>query len=201
MACACVILAGGAATRMGGGDKPLLTAGRSTLLARLLARLAGEDMKLAINARGDAPRFAAYGLPVLPDEVAGAGPLAGVLAAMEWAAGLGCAWVLTVPGDTPFVPRGLAGALAPGPAVAVSGGRRHHLVALWPIAARGALRARLGTIGPDAPRRAYGVRAFAETLGMRDVSFSDRPFDPFLNVNTPEELVLAHRLAEAEDGG
>lgn len=201
MGCAGVVLAGGAATRMGGGDKPLLTAGRLTLLARLLARLAGEDMKLAINARGDEGRFAAYGLPVLPDGIEGAGPLAGVLAAMDWAAGLECAWVLTVPGDTPFVPRGLAAALAPGPSVAVSGGRRHHLVALWPVAARGALRARLEAIGPGAPRAAFGVRAFAETVGMREVVFPDRPFDPFLNVNTPEDLVVARAVAEGEDGG
>ncbi|WP_264812285.1 NTP transferase domain-containing protein, partial [Gluconacetobacter sacchari] len=116
-----VVLAGGAATRMGGGDKPLLTAGRMTLLARLLMRLAADGMTLAISARGDGGRFAAYGLPVLPDPVEGAGPLAGVLAAMDWAAGLGRPWVLTVPGDTPFVPRGLAAALAPGPAVAASG--------------------------------------------------------------------------------
>ncbi|WP_343065387.1 NTP transferase domain-containing protein [Gluconacetobacter sacchari] len=194
-----VVLAGGAATRMGGGDKPLLTAGRMTLLARLLMRLAADGMTLAISARGDGGRFAAYGLPVLPDPVEGAGPLAGVLAAMDWAAGLGRPWVLTVPGDTPFVPRGLAAALAPGPAVAVSGGRRHHLVAVWPVAARDALRARLGAVGPDAPRRAYGVRAFAETLDMREVAFADRPVDPFLNVNTPEDLEVARGIAEGED--
>ncbi|MBB2205570.1 NTP transferase domain-containing protein [Gluconacetobacter takamatsuzukensis] len=200
MACACVVLAGGAATRMGGGDKPLLTAGRATLLARLLERLAGEGRPLAINARGDAGRFAAYGLPVLPDEIEGAGPLAGVLAAMDWAAGLGRAEVLTVPGDTPFVPRGLAAMLAPAAAVAVSGGRRHHLVALWPVAARAALRERLRAIGPDAPRAAFGVRAFAETIGVREVVFADAPFDPFLNVNTPEDLEVARRIAEGEDG-
>lgn len=199
MDCAGVVLAGGAATRMGGGDKPLVIAGRLTLLARLLERLAGTAMPLAINARGDAERFAAYGLPVLPDEVEGAGPLAGVLAAMDWAAGLGRGWVLTVPGDTPFVPRGLAAALAPGPSVAVSAGRRHHLVALWPVVARAALRARLLEMAPGAPRAAFGVRAFAETIGMRDVVFADRPFDPFLNVNTPEDLGLAREIAERED--
>ncbi|MBB2158266.1 NTP transferase domain-containing protein, partial [Gluconacetobacter diazotrophicus] len=127
---ACVILAGGAATRMGGGDKPLLLAGGRTLLGRLLDRLAGAGVPMAINTRGDTARFAAFGLPVLPDDTAdgvpdgGAGPLAGVLAAMDWAAGLGCDAVLTVPGDTPFVPRDLLAALAPAPAVALSGGRR-----------------------------------------------------------------------------
>ncbi|WP_323989754.1 MULTISPECIES: molybdenum cofactor guanylyltransferase [Nguyenibacter] len=192
---AVVILAGGLATRMGGGDKPLLRAGGRSLLAHLLDRLGGAGGPLAINARGDAARFAAFGLPVLPDGPVGTGPLAGVLAAMDWAAGLGCDAVLTVPGDTPFVPRDLPAALAPAPAVAVSAGRRHHLVALWPVAARDALRARLAALPPDGPRAAFGVRAFAVTIGMRDVDFSARPFDPFHNVNTPADLAEADRLA------
>ncbi|CAP54110.1 NTP transferase domain-containing protein [Gluconacetobacter diazotrophicus] len=202
---ACVILAGGAATRMGGGDKPLLLAGGRTLLGRLLDRLAGAGVPMAINTRGDTARFAAFGLPVLPDDTAdgvpdgGAGPLAGVLAAMDWAAGLGCDAVLTVPGDTPFVPRDLLAALAPAPAVALSGGRRHHLVALWPVAARAALRARLAATPAGAPRAAFGVRAFAETIGMREVTFPDQPFDPFFNVNTPEDLAAARRIAATQD--
>ncbi|ACI51992.1 molybdopterin-guanine dinucleotide biosynthesis protein A [Gluconacetobacter diazotrophicus PA1 5] len=202
---ACVILAGGAATRMGGGDKPLLLAGGRTLLGRLLDRLAGAGVPMAINTRGDAARFAAFGLPVLPDDTAdgvpdgGAGPLAGVLAAMDWAAGLGCDAVLTVPGDTPFVPRDLLAALASAPAVALSGGRRHHLVALWPVAARAALRARLAATPAGAPRAAFGVRAFAETIGMREVTFPDQPFDPFFNVNTPEDLAAARRIAATQD--
>jgi molybdenum cofactor guanylyltransferase len=204
---AAVILAGGMATRMGGGDKPLRLAGGQTLLGRLLDRLAGAGVPTAINARGDAARFAVFGLPVLPDVVptgardatadggAGPGPLAGVLAAMDWAAGLACDAVLTVPGDTPFVPRTLLAALAPAPSVALSGGRRHHLVALWPVAARTALRARLASTPRDAPRMAFGVRAFAVTIGMRDVAFPDQPFDPFHNVNTPDDLATAERFA------
>ncbi|GBQ83978.1 molybdopterin-guanine dinucleotide biosynthesis protein A [Gluconacetobacter johannae DSM 13595] len=190
-----VILAGGEARRMGGGDKPLLRVGGQSLLGHVLDRLGGHGRPLAINARGDAARFGSFGLPVLPDGPLGAGPLAGVLAAMDWAAGLGCDAVLTVPGDTPFIPRDLPVALAPGPAVAMSGGRRHHLVALWPVAARTALRARLAATGPDAPRAAFGVRAFAETIGMRDVAFADLPVDPFFNVNSPADLVEAARLA------
>lgn len=190
-----VVLAGGEARRMGGGDKPLLRAGGRSLLDHVLDRLGPHGRPLAINARGDAGRFGPFGLPVLPDDLPGAGPLAGVLAAMDWAAGLGCDAVLTVPGDTPFIPRDLPVMLAPAPAVAMSGDRRHHLVALWPVAARAALRDRLAATGPDAPRAAFGVRAFAATIGMRDVVFSNRPFDPFFNVNSPADLAEADRLA------
>ncbi|GBQ31054.1 molybdopterin-guanine dinucleotide biosynthesis protein A [Gluconacetobacter azotocaptans DSM 13594] len=180
---------------MGGGDKPLLRVAGRSLLGRVLDRLGGHGRPLAINTRGDAVRFESFGLSVLPDGPLGAGPLAGVLAAMDWAAGLDCDAVLTVPGDTPFIPRDLPMALAPAPAVAVSGGRRHHLVALWPVAARTALRDRLAATGGNAPRAAFGVRAFAETIGMRDVAFPEQTVDPFFNVNSPADLAEAARLA------
>jgi molybdopterin-guanine dinucleotide biosynthesis protein A len=174
-----LILAGGQARRMGGGDKPLcLLAGR-TLLAHLIATLVPDHPHLAISANGDPNRFA-LPYPVLPDPFPGHGPLAGVLAGLEWATALGATTLLTVPGDTPLVPPGLAAALAPAPSVAETAGRRHHLVALWPVAAAPALRAWLFQPG------SRSVRAFAETLAMRPVPF---PGDPFANVNTPADLV------------
>src|SRR5579875_3676841 len=116
---AALVLAGGGARRMGGGDKPLLRIGGATLLERLLAVLGVETARIAISANGDPARFAATGFPVLPDRAfAGEGPLAGLLAGLDWAAGQGADTLLTVPGDTPFIPSGLAAALSPAPACA-----------------------------------------------------------------------------------
>ena len=125
---------------------------------------------------------------MLPDPIPGQGPLGGVLAGLEWAATLGAISLLTVPGDTPLIPPGLAVALAPAPAVAESGDRRHHLVALWPVAAGPALRAWLETPGPRS------VRAFADTLAMRPVRFAG---DPFANVNTPADLTALEARVQA----
>ena len=132
-------------------------------------------------------------LPVLPDGAfAGQGPLAGLLAGLDWAAALGADALLTVPGDTPFIPPGLAAALAPPPACAAGNGRVHHLVALWPITCRDSLRQLLAAKG----RR--DVAHFAGAIGMRRVDFAVAKWDPFLNVNTPEDLALARAIAEAE---
>ena len=173
---------------MGGGDKPLLILGGQTLLARILATLGRDHRHIALSANGNPARFG-LALPILPDPIAGQGPLGGVLAGLEWAAGIGAPALLTVPGDTPLIPPGLAAALGPVPAVAESEGRRHHLVALWPTGCAPALRAWLGAPGPRS------VRAFAETLGMRPVAFAG---DPFANVNTTADLAaLEARLSRA----
>jgi len=161
------------------------------MLELVLEVLAIEAEAVAISANGDPSRFAAFGRPVLPDgEFAGSGPLAGVLAGLDWAAGLGAEALLTVPGDTPFVRAGLAAALSPAPACAESSGTRHYLVALWPVAVRSALRSMLSAGGPRA------VGRFASEIGMRPVVFQTLPCDPFLNVNTPEELGAARAVAE-----
>jgi molybdopterin-guanine dinucleotide biosynthesis protein A len=172
----CLILAGGEARRMGGGDKTLRLLAGQTLLARIITALA--PAPIAISANGDPARFATT-LPVLPDGMPGQGPLSGVLAGLDWAASLGADTLLTVPGDTPLIPPGLAALLAPAPSVAESGGRVHHLVALWPVSAADPLRNWLAKPG------SRSVRAFAETLGMRRVAFSA---DPFANINTPTDL-------------
>ncbi|MBS0559351.1 MAG: molybdenum cofactor guanylyltransferase [Proteobacteria bacterium] len=189
-----VILAGGEARRMGGGDKPLLDLGGRPMLARILDTLEADLPDIAISANGDPARFAPFGHPVLNDgEFAGEGPLAGVLAGMDWAAALGCAAVLTVPGDAPFVPRGLPALLAPPPACILHGGQVQHLVALWPVLERGSLRALLST---TSERR---VAAFATRIGMRHVASGGGGADPFVNVNTPHDLALARQRAEEGD--
>ncbi len=183
-----LVLAGGDARRMGGGDKPLLDIGGQAMLARVIAALALDD--IAISANGDPARFAAFGRPVLADgPFAGQGPLAGVLAGLDWAVRIGAGALLTVPGDTPFIPPGLANSLAPPPACAVSRGRVHSLVALWPVTCRETLRAHLSVPGQR------GVYNFTAHIGMRRVDFFAQKWDPFHNVNTPEELAMARAHA------
>jgi molybdopterin-guanine dinucleotide biosynthesis protein A len=169
------------------------------MLARILETLAADLANIAISANGDPARFAAFGRPVLSDGAhRGEGPLAGILAGLDWAAGLGCTALLSVPGDTPFIPRGLPAALSPAPCCAASGGRTHHLVATWPVAAREGLRALLDVPGPRS------VARFAATLGMRSREFGTGQIYGFTNVNTRDDLIVARRLAEdthGADGG
>jgi molybdopterin-guanine dinucleotide biosynthesis protein A len=184
-----VVLAGGLARRMGGGDKPLRALGGRPMLDHVLARLAPQCASLALNANGDPARFAAWGLPVWPDPLEGhPGPLAGILAALENAA---LPFVVTVPGDTPFLPedlvarlhaaRGAAGAAI---ACAASGGHTHPPVALWPRALAADLRAAL-----LAGERK--IDRWTARHGVATAEWPSAPVDPFFNANTPEELAEA----------
>lgn len=196
-----VILAGGRARRMGGGDKGLLEIAGRSLIARVAERLGPDCAPLALNANGDPARFAACGLPVLPDSLPGGvdahpGPLGGVLAAMTWAAGLGAASVVTAPADTPFLPLDLVARLRiaaqpSGLAVAATrsteGLRPQPIAALWPVELRDTLGAAL-----QAGERT--VMRWAEAQGAVHAVF-DEP-DAFFNVNTPQDLDAARdRLA------
>jgi molybdopterin-guanine dinucleotide biosynthesis protein A len=161
------------------------------MLQHIVGALRDDVMELAISANGDPGRFAGFGLPVLGDgKFDGQGPLAGVLAGLDWAIGLKAAALLTVPGDTPLIPRGLVGVLAPAPSCAASNNRPHYLVALWPISAREPLRRLLASPG----RR--DVARFAREIGMRQVEFPTAKWDPFLNVNTPEDLAAVRAIVE-----
>jgi molybdenum cofactor guanylyltransferase len=175
---------------MGGVDKPLLPLGGGTVLDALLQRLAPQVGSLAISANGDPARYAGFGLLVLADDVPDQGPLGGVARGLAWAAGLGASALLTVPGDTPFIPEDLVARLSSAPAWAASGGAVHPLVALWPVAAGPALAAWL------AEGHTRRVRAFGEAVGMRTVAFDDQP-DPFCNINTPADLLAAQSRAAA----
>jgi molybdopterin-guanine dinucleotide biosynthesis protein A len=171
---------------MGGADKALLDLAGRPLLGSLAAALWPEVAALAISANGDPDRFASFGLPVLADgALAGEGPLAGLLAGLDWAAMLGAEALLTVPGDTPFLPPGLAARLAPAPAWARRAGRLHPLVALWPIACAEALAGML------AASHGRAVRDFGARIGMRPVDFSPDGEDPFFNINTEADLAAA----------
>jgi molybdopterin-guanine dinucleotide biosynthesis protein A len=195
-----VVLAGGLARRMGGGDKPLRTIGGKPLLDHLLARLRPQVAAVALNANGDPARFAGYGLPVVPDGLPGfPGPLAGILAALDHAATAhpGLPWVVSVTGDAPFIPSDLVERLhaareAAGLplACARSGEHTHPPIGLWPVWLREELRAAL--LGGERKIDRWTARH-----GCVEAEWATQPFDPFFNANAPEDLAFAEQLLQA----
>ena len=193
-----VLLAGGLSRRMGGRDKMLLSIGGETILARVVARLSAQTARLLLNANGDPARFAAYGLPVVPDSVPGhAGPLAGVLTGMEWAAANApeCSWVVTAPTDAPFLPgdlvvRMMAAVEEQGAdmACAASGGRAHPVCGLWPVRLATDLRRAMTEEG------VRKVDVWTARYRLATVDWPAEPVDPFFNANRPEDLAEAERL-------
>jgi len=194
-----LVLAGGLARRMGGGDKVRIRIGGRTILERVLTRLRPQCSAIILNANGDRGRFADTGLPVVADGVPGfVGPLAGILAGLDWAAAHApdVADVLSVPGDCPFLPADLAAHLeaarqATGRplACARSGDWRHPVVALWPVALRADLRKALVEEG------LHKIEAFTARYGVALAEWASTPIDPFFNVNAPEDAAAAERIA------
>lgn len=193
-----LVLAGGLARRMGGGDKGLTPIGGVPILDRVLARLTPACAQVILNANGDPARYAWYGLPVVADGVPDfAGPLAGVLAGLDWAAQQrsDLAWVATAPVDCPFLPRDLvarlhAARVAAGKplACARSGEWRHPVVGLWPVALREDLRGALSSEG------VHKIETWTARHGVALAEWPAVPIDPFFNVNTPEDVAKAERL-------
>ncbi|PWJ22015.1 molybdenum cofactor guanylyltransferase MobA [Jannaschia seohaensis] len=191
-----VILAGGRATRMGGGDKGRLEVGGCALIEHVIARLGPQVDALALNANGDPARWADLGLPVIADaDDARAGPLAGVLAGLDWAAGAGAEAIVTAAADTPFLPRDLVERLvaAAGPSGLALAATREEgrfwpqpTFGLWPVALRDDLRAAL----------ADGTRKVLHWTDRHEAGLAvwGDPA-PFFNVNTPEDLARAEALA------
>lgn len=200
-----VLLAGGQARRMGGGDKCLRPLGGRPILARIIPRAAPQVAALLLNANGDPRRFAGFGLPVMADPIAGfAGPLAGVLAGMAWARANRpeCPWIATIATDTPFFPvdlvvRLLAVAEAESAelACATSGGRAHPVFGLWPVRLADELQAAM--VG-EAIRK---VDVWTARYRLAEVDFPVETIDPFFNTNRPGDLAEAERLlGELERG-
>jgi molybdopterin-guanine dinucleotide biosynthesis protein A len=193
-----LLLAGGLSRRMGGGDKSLRLLDGRPLLAWAIERLAGQVAALVVNANGDPERFASFGLPVVADSVPDfAGPLAGVLAGLDWAAAThaDCDYVASVATDAPFLPRDLVARLLEARreagadlACAASGGRAHPVFALWPVRLRADLRQ---AVVEEGIRK---VDTWTARHRLVTVPFADQPVDPFFNLNRPEDLDTATRL-------
>jgi molybdopterin-guanine dinucleotide biosynthesis protein A len=193
-----LVLAGGQARRMGGGDKAALVVGGKTILARVLARLAPHCASVLLNANGDPARFSRYGLGVVADGIPDfAGPLAGILAGLDWAAKKAptIEWVASAPGDCPFLPHDLVPRLHAARiaerkplACARSGEWRHPVAGLWPVMLREDLRRALAD-------GLHKIEAWTGRHGVAIAAWPDRPVDPFFNVNTPEDLAKAEEIA------
>ena len=199
-----LVLAGGQARRMGGGDKASLKVGGKTILERVLARLKPYCSPVILNANGDPARFSRYGLAVVADSVPDfAGPLAGILAGLDWAAKNApkIEWLASVPGDCPFLPNDLVPRLHAARieekkplACARSGEWRHPVVGLWPVALRDDLRRGLTV------EDLHKIEAWTGRHGVALAAWPDQPVDPFFNVNTPEDLAKAEEIAARDPG-
>jgi len=199
-----VLLAGGLARRMGGGDKCLRSLGGRTILEHVIDRTRPQVARLLLNANGDAARFAPFGLPVVGDVVEGfAGPLAGVLTGMEWALAErpNCPWIATIATDTPFLPLDLVARLQDAIeqrgaelACAKSAGRTHPVFGLWPVRLAAELRAAMVEEG------IRKVDVWTGRFRLARVEWPVEPHDPFFNANRPDDLAAAERLASALAG-
>jgi molybdopterin-guanine dinucleotide biosynthesis protein A len=188
---------------MGGGDKPMRQIGGRTILDRLIARLKPQCDGLVLNANGDPARFAAFGLPVIADTVADfPGPLAGILAALDWAATNRpqISWVLSAAADCPFLPRDLVARLHRARAeenaqlaVAASGAQSHPVIGLWSVSLREELRHAL--VVEDVRK----IDRWTARYKLATVTWPTEPLDPFFNANTLDDIAEAERLA-ALDG-
>jgi molybdopterin-guanine dinucleotide biosynthesis protein A len=198
-----VVLAGGLSRRMGGGEKGLQLLAGQTMISRVIGRIAPQVDALAINANSDPAPYLDFGLPVLPDTISGhVGPLAGVLTGLEWASTLpGVTHVVSAATDTPFLPLDLVSrfsALA-GPeriVIARSGGNRHPVFGLWPVALRQDLAEWLAT--SDTMKVLAWVHRHDFTFCDFEAGGDGAP-DPFFNANTPEELAEAGRFLAGMD--
>ena len=197
-----VLLAGGLARRMGGGDKPMRQIGGRPILARVIARLAPQCDGLILNANGDPARFAGFGLPVVADTVENfPGPLAGILAALDWTAANRpeASWILSAAADCPFLPRDLVARLHRARteanaqlAVAASGGQSHPVIGLWRVALREELRHAL--VVEDIRK----VERWTARYRVATVTWPTEPFDPFFNANSPDDIAAAEGLAKLD---
>jgi molybdopterin-guanine dinucleotide biosynthesis protein A len=199
-----VLLAGGLARRMGGGDKPMRQIAGQTILARVIARLAPQCDGLLLNANGDPARFAAFRLPVIADTVENfPGPLAGILASLDWAAvnRPGAEFILSAAADCPFLPRDLVARLHRARveenaqlAVAASDGQSHPVIGLWSVALREELRDAL--VVEDIRK----IDRWTARYKLATVTWPVDELDPFFNANTMDDIATAERLAELDGG-
>jgi molybdenum cofactor guanylyltransferase len=201
--CVGIILAGGRARRLGGGDKALRKLGGIPLLAHAIAALRPQCEGLVLSANGDPERFGGFDLPVVADDVPGfMGPLAGILAGLDWIAAHrpDVSLAISAPADSPFLPGNLAARLIDARtkgngyiACARSGERTHHAVALWPVSIRFDLR---HAFAVEDTRK---VEAFSQNYSRAIVEWPTLPYDPFFNANDPADLAAAETILSQRD--
>lgn len=195
-----VLLAGGQSRRMGGGDKCLQILGGEPILSRVIARASCQVETVLLNVNGDPNRFASFGLPVVADVVEGSqGPLAGILTGLEWASAniVGAQYIVTFPVDAPFFPLDLVSrfeAAIKGStsrlACASSAGRAHPVFGLWPLSLANDLRKAL------VEENMRKIDAWTARHDLVEVSFPAEPFDPFFNLNRPDDLIKAEQVLD-----
>jgi molybdenum cofactor guanylyltransferase len=193
-----VLLAGGQARRMGGGDKCLRQLAGRCLIDILIERVQPQVSNLIINANGDPKRFEAQGLEVVPDSIDGyAGPLAGVLAGLEWAENNvpDVSWVASFATDAPFIPKNMVLRLSQAievnnteMACAMTNDRTHPVFALWPIRLIKDLRKAM------VEEEMRKIDRWTSRYKISHVNFPSEPVDPFFNVNHPEDLARAESI-------
>ena len=193
-----LLLAGGQSRRMGGGDKALRLIAGETLLDRVIGRVRPQVAGLVLNANGDPMRFARFALPVVADSIEGfAGPLAGILAGLDWTAANrpDCGHLVSLATDAPFLPEDLVERLVEGMAregaelaCAASGGQPHPVIGLWPVRLRDELRRALTVEG------IRKVDVWTARYPLATVEFPITTIDPFFNANRPEDLDRAEAL-------
>ena len=201
-----ILLAGGLARRMGGGDKCLRQLGGKPLLDWLIETARPQVDTLILNANGDPDRFAGFGLPVVADVIDGyAGPLAGVLTGMTWAADNApeAEWLVSFATDAPFLPADMVTRMLDAVAredaemaCAASGGRTHPVFGLWPVRLRDELRAAM--VDEDMRK----IDRWTARYKLAEVTFDATDGrDPFFNVNRPENLAEAEEALARGSGG
>ena len=188
-----LVLAGGQGRRMHHADKAFMDIGHRSCIDWVVTRLKKQCDTIAISANGNAQRFSAWAYPVLADARHDVGPLAGVLSGLAWADAAGFDVLVSVPVDTPYIPDNLVRTLLPAPSYATYATQDHSLVAAWPVrAAHGLLAKQLADITEQNRRQNTRVCTLAQALGSRPVDFFPlSSFDPFININTPEDLQTA----------
>ncbi|MEJ0094819.1 MAG: molybdenum cofactor guanylyltransferase MobA [Methylocella sp.] len=201
--CFGILLAGGRAQRMGGGDKSLRLIGGASILERVIAKMALQCAGLVLNANGDPAKFEAFHLPIVADDLPGfKGPLAGILAGLDWVAERrsDLAFAVSAPTDTPFLPDDLVARLQAAReensadiACAASGGGTHPVVALWPVSIRTDLRRAL--VDEDLRK----VDRFAQRYKIAYAEWPTEPFDPFFNANAPADLAAAETIVAGQE--
>jgi molybdopterin-guanine dinucleotide biosynthesis protein A len=202
-----VILAGGRSRRFGDGDKGFADLNGLPVLAHVIDRFRPQVPRLILNANGDVDRFKGFGLDIVTDsEHPEQGPLSGILAALDWARRQPEVYtkVATVSTDVPFLPPDLVARLEAESgakngakngnrvAIAMSAGRRHPTIALWPLAVRDAIADALARQALGVNALAFALNAVAVAFPMRDIEY--QAIDPFFNVNTPDDLATARAL-------